>query len=146
VVFGGTGGYDLYVQKLNPPAGAVPFSYSESITASIESPSELDIYVMDGQGGDKVLLRISAGLLAAHVRLYDSEGNELCQGGNIDVTETVCDLAGEGTYFIALGARVQTLFNRTGNYELYVQRLNNPSNATDVNFRGDPDRIYWLSR
>jgi hypothetical protein len=107
--------------------------FGETIQCSINSPGEVDTYTFTASPGDKVLLRmsLSSGSLWPGIRVYDSGGIKLCEAGSPTSAEIAsCTLVGGGTYSILVFDDFNGTY--TGDYYLYLQRLNNPGNAVPI--------------
>ena len=109
-------------------------NFGETMSGSINAPAETDTYTFTANAGDTILLGISrvSGDLWPEIRLYDPDGNLLgaeSSSHHVEVTKTLSIV---GTYTVL----VSDGFNgtRTGDYNLYLQRLNNPGNALPLSF------------
>ena len=95
----GTGGYRLYIQRLNNPVGCRPIAYGAlPLTGSITMPAEGDCYTFVGAAGDQVRVRVirTSGNLLANTEVLRPDGTTLCRtpfGG-----ELTCRLDATGTY------------------------------------------------
>jgi len=128
-----TGDYYLYLQRLNNPGNPTAITFAQTLSGSIITPAEMDTYTFTASADDKVLVRVSksSGNLWAGVRIYSPGGTKLCEAGNSVTAEIAsCTLSSTGTYTIL----VYDGFNGTytGDYYLYLQRLNNPGNAVPI--------------
>ena len=98
------------------------------------TPAEMDTYTFTASAGDKVLVRISesSGNLWPGIRVYSPDGTKLCEAsgfgyGTAEIA--TCSLPSTGTYSILVDGYNGT---NTGDYYLYLQRLNNPGSPTPV--------------
>ena len=96
----------------------------------------MDSFTFSGTAGDRVMIAgaMTSGLLDPQVRLYGPDGNMLCQnfstsGGMAEIYD--CPLPSNGTYTILFA---DYGYSETGNYGLYLQRLNNPENYTILDY------------
>jgi len=108
--------------------------FDQIVSGTISPPSEVDQYTFNGKNGDPVLVRmtVTSGGLDPEFRLYRPNGSLLCSGQTFaEFVEGTCTLDTDGTHTIFVGAWEA---NATGNYDLYIQRTNNPSNAISTAF------------
>jgi hypothetical protein len=129
------GDYDLYLQRLNNPGNTTAIAFGQTLTGSILTPAQMDTYTFSANPGDLLLLRMgtSSGNLWPGVRVYDHAGASVCAATGVASLEIAgCSLAGGGTYSILVYDSYENSF--TGNYALYIQRLNNPANAIPFGF------------
>ncbi len=129
-----TGNYSLYLQRLNNPGGAAPIAFGQTLSESISPTAQMDTYTFSANAGDKVLVRMSrlSGDLVLQVRLYGPGGTKLCEAYNALPAEiAACTLPSSGAYSILA---TDLLGTRTGDYSLYLQRLNNPGGAIPIAF------------
>ena len=129
-----TGDYYLYLQRLNNPGSALPITFGQTLPGSILTPAEMDTYTFTASPGDKVLLRIAdtSGDIWPEVRVYDPAGAKQCDAyGTASAEIATCTLPGGGTYSILATDRLSA---ETGDYYLYLQRLNNPGSALPITF------------
>src|SRR5512135_2052528 len=100
--------------------------FGETIQCSIVSAGETNAYTFAASAGDKVLVRISksTGDFWPGIRVYSPDGTKLCETNAPTTAEIAsCPLPSTGTYSIlAFDSFNGTL---TGDYYLYLQRLNN---------------------
>jgi len=133
ILAGGTGDYDLYLQRLNDPGNAIPIAFGDTVSASIDLPAEMDAYTFVGASGDQVLVRVAetSGSLWPLIRVYRPNGTLLCEDYSPSTAEVSCSLTSSGTHTILVGDYFGTY---TGEYSLYLQRTNNPGNAIPIAF------------
>ncbi len=133
-----TGGYYLYLQRLNNPGNSSPITFGQILSASIDSLAEMDAYTFAANAGDKVLVRMG-GLsnfplhIWPEIEVYGPDGSQVCGAsrGN-DVAETpTCSLTGTGTYTILALDHPGT---GTSAYALYLQRLDHPAHSVPIAF------------
>jgi hypothetical protein len=97
------GGYCLYLQRLNKPAGAVPIAYGQALTGSITSEAQMDTYSLTGKAGDRVTVRMEklTGIMWAGVRIYAPSGALLAEQRSPLVAEMAgFELPAAGTYTV----------------------------------------------
>lgn len=134
----------VFMLALVGPAHAAPavcpssIGFGETIQCSIVSAGETDTYTFTASAGDKVLVRMktSTGNLWAGIGIYGPGGTKLCETHSsvIFVAAEIasCTLTSGGTYFILAYDGYHGL--GTGNYFLYLQRLNNPGSPMSIAF------------
>ena len=133
--YGGTelGEYGIFVQRLNNPGLATPISFGETLSSSIEVVGEMDTYTFDATAGDMVLIRIVP--LGSEIRLFGPDGSLLNEAfstyGPASVDIESDPLPQNGTYTILA---CDYGGNQIGDYGIFVQRLNNPGQATPIAF------------
>jgi hypothetical protein len=127
-----TGSYSLFLQKLNPPAGAVPIAYSQTLPGSINAPAEMDAFTFAAAAGDTVLVSLSraSGDLWQQVRLLDPTGALLNQASAPGHTELTYGISVSGAYTLLLADGFNGTM--TGSYSLFLQKLDPPVNATPI--------------
>ena len=136
-----TGDYWFFVQRVNNPEGATQIDFGQTLTASIQSVHEMDTYTFDALAGDVVLIRMNPDPgLDPEIRIYGPDGSYLHGAATTSPypVDEDFELTSPGTYtVIALDSydiEAGDYGMATGNYWLYVQRVNNPGGATKVNF------------
>jgi len=130
-----TGGYGIFVQRLNNPGLATPIGFGQTISGSIDSTAKTDSYTFSAGAGDSVLIRmsVSLGYLDPEIRLYGPDGNELAWAWDSSTAEVSWILPGDGQYTV-LACDSILHGTDTGGYGIFVQRVNNPGNATAIGF------------
>ena len=128
------GNYRVYLQRLSNPANATPLAFGQTQSGDITLAAEMDAFSFTAAAGDRIIvaMAVSSGLLAPQIRLYDQTGTPVCQGstssgGASEINN--CPLPVSGIYTIITNDNGNT---KTGNYGLYLQRLNNPSGVTSL--------------
>jgi len=101
----------------------------QTVSGTIATSADTDMYTFAANAGDVVLAGMGrvSGSLWPKIRLYDPEGNLLNTGSgsyNTEITGTL-SVAGIHTIIVSDGYDGTC----TGEYNLYLQRLNNPINA-----------------
>lgn len=127
-----TGSYNVYVQRLNGPAGATSLAIGATTVASISTAAESNSFTLAANAGDVVLLRagVIAGTLTPLVRVFAPDGTSLCSAGttySAGAEITRCALPQAGSYSVLVGDAIGT---RNGTYNLYLQRMNGPVGAS----------------
>jgi hypothetical protein len=125
-----TGDYTLLVQRLNAPLVVTPVSYGQRIAASIATPTEFDSFTVNGEVDETLVIRMHrrTNTVQPWFRLYNPTGDLVCQGYGQRFVETFCSLAVTGRYTI-IAADASDPRDLTGDYVLYVQRLQDPGEA-----------------
>jgi RHS repeat-associated protein len=129
-----TGNYTIFLQRLNNPSGTTPIAFGETISDSIDPAPEADIYTFSAGANDTVIIRLdktSGPYLAPEIRLYAPNGTMLKSQYSSDHLEMQYTLADSGEYQILV---CDYYINYTGNYTIFLQRLNNPSGTTPIAF------------
>lgn len=126
-----TGGYRLYLQRLNQPGGETPLLFGDLLAGAVTDPTEVDTYTIEGEVDDQLIVRLyrSTNTLQPWFRLYSPDGAFRCEGYAGRFVETGCTLPIAGTYTL-LVADATLGRAETGDYRLQVQRLNNPIGVT----------------
>jgi hypothetical protein len=124
-----TGTYNLFLQRLNQPAAATTITLAATTPAPIQAVAEADSYTLTATANDIILLRVgvTAGTMKPLLRVFDPAGTKLCSAGNSYSTGAeiaYCALPQSGTYTILVNDYTAI---KSGTYNLYVQRLNNPA-------------------
>jgi hypothetical protein len=129
-----TGSYNIFLQKLNPPASATAVSFSQTVAGAINQPAEMDAFTFPANANDKVIIGMSrvSGNLWQKIRLYDPSGTLLNENSSPVHAEMAYPIPVTGTYAILVGDGFDGTL--TGSYNIFVQRTNNPANATAISF------------
>ena len=129
-----TGSYNLYLQKLNPPAAASAIEFSQTLPGAINQPAEMDAFIFSAAAGDKLIAGMSrvSGNLWQQIRLYDSHGELLSEAKDAIHAEMTYHLPATGSYALLVSDGFNGTF--TGSYNVFIQRTNHPANATSLAF------------
>ena len=133
-----TGGYSLYIQRLNNPVGCTPITFGAlPLARSITVAAEVDCYTFAGTVGDRVRVRMikTSGAFLFSAQVVRPNG-QVCVSGPPSSGELNCAVNSAGTHTILI--RDASVGTRTGNYRLYIQRLNNPVGCTPITFGALP--------
>ncbi len=127
-----TGTYNLFAQQLTAPVNARPIVMGIPLTSTIRSMAQADTYILNAVANDVLLLRAgtASGQMTPGVRVFAPDGTILCSAGNSYSTGSEinrCALPHAGNYLVMVDDMQVT---RTGDYGLYVQRINAPENTT----------------
>jgi len=130
------GNYTLYLQRLNNPGDALLFGgFGQTLFGSIERIADAKTYKFTASVDDTIQIRITrtSETLRPRVRIFYSNGAEVCSAnsGNPVTWIDKCKLPSAGTYTMLVD---DTFSSATGNYTLYLQRLNNPDSAQPINY------------
>lgn len=131
-----TGNYGIYSQRVNNPSGAANLPFAQVETGSISSATQDNTYTFSANANDVFAFTMvtTSGGLSPRIRLYTAAGVLLddvanrygdgaCAGGSVLELNTG-PLPKSGTYTVLVGDCSDT---NTGNYDIYTQRANNPS-------------------
>jgi hypothetical protein len=133
-----TGTYKLYAQRTNNPSRAVNIPFGATQTGLIGMAAQSNTYTFSANANDVVdfTMVTTSGTLSPKIRLYRPDGTLLssaspsfCNGSSIEMN--TIRIPANGTYTVLVGDCSDT---KTGNYNLYAQRTNNPSGAAPLLF------------
>jgi hypothetical protein len=129
----GTGDYALYIQNASDLGNATPIDFDETASGDIGMAAEMDTFTFTGAAGDNVLARLvrTSGSFQPEVRIYRPNGSLICSKSGSTFADRLCALDSDGVYSILAG---DVGGDETGGYTLYVQRTNDPVNATPLGF------------
>ncbi len=131
-VFGGT--FDVTIQQTNNPTNISPISFDDIVLGKIEPAIDLDSYKFNANAGDRILIRTltTSGQLEPRFFIYRPSGTQVCATYTFDVlAEVLCAIDTNGEHTILLGDRTS---NNVGDYNVYVQRANDPANTQALLF------------
>ncbi|MFN2227548.1 MAG: hypothetical protein ACK2UY_14595, partial [Anaerolineae bacterium] len=102
-----TGGYGLYLQRLNAPGNATPLSFGQTSIGFIAQSAEMDTFTFEAQANDTVMVAISnaSGDLWPQIRLYDPRGNLVGTNGDPDHAEITLIVAQRWITYLPLVVR-----------------------------------------
>jgi hypothetical protein len=119
-------------------AACMPIGFGQPIAGSIDQAGEQDEYCFSASGGDTLIVRLqlTKGVLAPEVRLCSADGTELQRWWNYggQPLDTEASLPADGQYKILV---CDHWVGSTGNYLLYIERRNKPTQVTPISF-GEP--------
>jgi hypothetical protein len=127
------GNYELYAQRTEHPTGAAALPFGQTRGGTISSAAQSNTYTFSANANDVVdfTMTRTSGSVSPKIRLYNPAGQlvasanaEFCNVTDIELNTVT--LATSGSYTVLVGDCSDT---NTGNYELYMQRMNNPSGA-----------------
>lgn len=108
--------------------------FGEIALGSVNVISEIDTYIFNGTIGDVIQLIVTrtSGSIQPEFEVYRPDGTEICGASTVDNMARVdCVLDHTGTFTLLVNDRN---FDDLGSYEVYTQRLNNPSGTTVINY------------
>jgi PKD repeat protein len=111
-----------------------PANFGDVIFDSIDPAGEVDTYTFSANAGDAIFVRMTqtSGSLDPEIRLRAPNGTELAMNWAYDVAEIGYTLPYNGEYTVLAFNHYGG--NYTGNYSMFIQRLNNPGNMILVGF------------
>ncbi|MGA7524474.1 MAG: PPC domain-containing protein [Acidobacteriaceae bacterium] len=131
-----TGNYDLYSQLTDDAPYPLPLVFGQTQPGTVTTAAQSNTYTFNANAGDVLDMTMTATSpsLAPKIRLYNPNGelntsasNSFCDPGLVEMNTVT--LPSTGTYTVLIGDCSDT---NTGNYELYSQRTNNPSGASQL--------------
>ena len=129
----GAGNYEIAIQRRNNPVGCTSLSFGASpITASISQPAEMDCYTFSGATNDMIRVRMaetSGNLNLGGFTMYRPDGTQLC---STIFNDNSCTFNASGTHSLIVTG------SGAGNYEIAIQRRNNPVGCTPLSFGASP--------
>jgi hypothetical protein len=132
-----TGNYTLYLQRLNNPGITLPIAFGQPLSGSIGRPTQIDTYSFEANVDDRILIRMlrASETVQPWIRVYAPDGRLTCEAyAERFVEKTDCIIPRTGLYTV-LASDASRARTETGNYTLYIQRLNNPGRATLISPR-----------
>ncbi len=129
------GTYNLYLQKLKKPINPISISFGNTRSGSIIKAAQMITYSFYANAADSVLLRVinTSGDLQPGVRIYSPVGKKVCEDSDYSLAEIEsCSLPANGKYTVLVFD--SNYGTKTGNYEVHLQRLNKPGDATAIAF------------
>jgi len=134
-------------------SAATPISFGETVTGTISTPGQIDSYSFFAGAGDRAFIRIFkwTGSSSVRVQVFAPDGTELIirSGGPEFAFDMVLPVT--GTYTIQA---MDSYVVHTGTFQLFIQRTNNPLNATEFSYgecqsatisQGNPMHSYTLA-
>ncbi len=132
-----TGKYALYGQSTNHPMDAKSLPFAETQAGNIGSAAQSNTYTFEANVNDEIDFTVTTtnGSLSPKIRLYsgsngtlvDQAWNGYCQGSTLEMNTV--KIPATGTYTVLVGDCSDT---NTGEYEIYAQRTNHPSNPASL--------------
>ena len=130
------GNYEFSVYRLNNPVNVTAVNWGQTVTDSISTYTEHDVYKINMQAGDVVIipfrdLYLYSNVFDPEVWVYKPDGTLVTSTWNAYAGYLSFTVTQSGDYYIWI--RDMGL-DAGGNYEFSVYRLNNPVNVTAVNW------------
>jgi YD repeat-containing protein len=128
---------DQAVIELDGAAVAIEkadIGFGDSVVGSIDVPGDVDSYSFSAVAGDRIIVRMSENEFALEptLTLNDPNGTPIATDTSFSTVTLDSILLDEtGTYTLSASDDGD---DETGGYNLSLQRLNNPGNATVLNF------------
>jgi SAM-dependent methyltransferase len=132
-----TGPYGLHLQRLNPPAGAVPAEFGANVTGQLGLPAEMTAYTFDAALGETIIVRmdnVPPDFMVPDIRLYRPDGTLLCADVNtVWTSEFHCELDQSGTFTVLAGDYYFHYAEETnGDYYFHLQRTHDPGHSIPI--------------
>jgi uncharacterized protein (TIGR03437 family) len=134
-----TGGYLIYAQRTNNPAGAVPLLFGgQPQSGTIGSAAQSNSYILTANANDIVnfTMVVTSGNLQPEIVLFNPNGTQLAYnyyGSTVELNQV--KLPTTGNYIVLVKDVGDT---KTGGYLIYAQRTNNPAGVVPLVFGGQP--------
>jgi len=128
----GSGNYTLYLNRLNNPVDAIPFNFGETYHGTIYRNANL--FSVSALAGDQLFLTMgTSGSLGPQLQLYDPSGDLVASDYELypGLAQFSAKVSITGAYSILADDATD---DGSGNYTLYLNRLNNPADAIPINF------------
>ena len=127
-------GESVILVNAEDTGGSVSIEFGETYSGSIDSAAEMDSYYFSGSAGDVVFIRsnpVGSGIYPC-LKLYAPNGSFLiqsCYSTYLSLIEYSLPVSGE---YLVLASDDRG--SKTGSYNIYFQKLNNPSNYNTISF------------
>lgn len=134
----------LDVEALPSCPETIPFGQMTS--CAISAASEIDDYIFDARADDILLIRMhrTSETVQPWVRVYTPDGAQICETYAERFVELYpCKMPRTGTYSLKVSDASRNR-SETGQYTLYVQRINNPGSAQAINYGDTVERSIVL--
>jgi YD repeat-containing protein len=122
------GDFFLTYQVMSNPCNAIAINSGQAVSGSISSPRDMNVYTFTAATNDGVAIRVrkTSGDFTPNIEIFGPTGTYL--GG--PYTNQINRILGTaGMYKIIVR---DSSYANTGDYLLYWERMNNPSNATSI--------------
>jgi hypothetical protein len=132
-----TGNYDIFLQRTDSPVGELPLPLGQVQTGNIGSATQSNAYTFSANANDvfNFTMVTTSGSLLPCIQVYNSAGAKVANGGScpgaggLELNGVTVPSA--GTYSVIVKDYYDTY---TGNYNLFLQRTNDPADPIDVVF------------
>ncbi|MEA2640924.1 MAG: hypothetical protein QOF51_2318, partial [Chloroflexota bacterium] len=121
-------------EPVSPPWCPGSLGFGETMACSIDNPGQIVPVAFAASANDRVLIRSTetSGPLVTTISVLDARAQPVCSA--VTSGELECQLgAASGLYSLALADSTQ---QRTGDFYLYLQRLNNPTGCQPLGLAG----------
>src|SRR6266511_2574598 len=130
-----TSPYDLSLQRLNVPAGALPIAYGQTADGAISRYGHWDVYQFDAAAGDVVRLRLrEMSDFNPRLELFNAQGNRLRLDENFFDVQVEMSFSTGGTYYALVSDRDGVVHGASDAYRLTLRRLNPPVGARAISY------------
>ncbi len=108
-------------------------TFGEVFDCGLAGVGEIDSYTFQGATNDRLVVRAArtSGTFSITLRVRDSNGNQVCSDAGSNRATAACTLASSGTFTLQI---LDYYARATGDYVVYVQRLNAPGAAQPAAF------------
>jgi len=129
------GQYDIYLQRLNSPGYAQAIRFGEVFTGTISVIGQRDTYTFEVIDDDIVILSMvrRTDLIEPALEVFNPRGQPVtgCNANDRLIAEVSCELRSAGKYIVQVVDRNRV---NSGQYEFFIQKLNSPGNARNLNY------------
>ncbi|OPZ44139.1 MAG: Ser-Thr-rich glycosyl-phosphatidyl-inositol-anchored membrane family protein [Euryarchaeota archaeon ADurb.BinA087] len=127
------GAYQFYMESTNQPSSSTLIAYDQVINGTLTAPMEMDVFPFNGTVGDRIDARLQGDWqIYPRLILYREDGTPLTSDtyppGSAEFNYL---LPSTGTFFLAVDDNER---DNTGNYSVYLTRLNPPQNVTPTEY------------
>jgi len=127
-----TGKYGVFLQSTNNLGNATPLNFGETIAGTIDVPGEMDNYTFSAQAGDQIIAHMgSSWINFAQLQLYAPNGTLIEEDYGSRTCTLEITLVDTGIYTLLASDKNG---DDTGDYGVFLQKINNPVNATPLGF------------
>ena len=133
-----TGNYSIFTQRTNNPSGAQNLPFGQVTSGTISSAAQSNSYTFSATQNDDLdfTMVVTSGSLSPKIRIYEPNGTQLssasnsfCSGSTLELNTVT--IPSSGTYTVIFG---DCSDNNTGNYDIYMQKTDNPSAPVPLSF------------
>ena len=126
------GAYEFYLESTNQPSASTLIAYDQVINGTLTAPMEMDVFPFNGTVGDRIDARLQGDWQRyPRLILYREDGTLLKSNAEYWSAEFNYVLPSTGTFFLGVDDNER---DNTGNYSVYLTRLNPPQNATPIEY------------
>jgi hypothetical protein len=137
-----TGGYHLYIQRLNEPGNAAPLALGTTEAAAVSLSAHMQTRSLTGAAGDVLVFRMAnreenrSVTIWPLIRVYGPAGNLVAEVDRPTTADLTGTLPIAGAYTLLLGDAFDGTY--TGAFGIFAQRVNDPVNAAPLDFARGP--------